>query len=326
VADGGAPGTGAGATRPTAEPAEPTDTGAHLRRLLTAPPRGRGEWEAWLDGLVRRERFTISVVFPVTGAVLLVASAEGWLLGSVGAGAWRVPLAPLSFNPWLVLLGVLVMRSPLIVGVLPTVGRRAAAGVAALAAYAYAIEFVGTRTGWPYGHFEYVVDLGPTVGGIPLALPVFVLPLVMNAYLLGLLLLGERAARRVVRLPAVVALVVVMDLVLDPGAVALGFWQYAAGGPVYGVPLSNYAGWVLSATVSVIVLDAAFDRTALLDRLERVPFMLDDLVSFVILWGAINAWAGNWGAVAVAAAFGAGLLATDRFDASLLRLRARGTD
>jgi putative membrane protein len=42
--------------------------------------------------------------------------------------------------------------------------------------------------------------------------------------------------------------------------------------------------------------------------------MLDDLVSFVILWGVINAYFGQWVPVAIAVALGAGLLYTDRFD------------
>jgi putative membrane protein len=142
----------------------------------------------------------------------------------------------------------------------------------------------------------------------------------MNAYLLVSLLLGERAASRPVRLVSVIAAVLAMDLVLDPGAVALGFWVYPGGGVYYGVPLSNYAGWVLSATVAVVALDIAFSRRALLERLLHVEFMLDDLVSFVILWGGINAWFGNWAAVGVAAAFGAGLVRTDRFDSRLLRV------
>jgi putative membrane protein len=198
----------------------------------------------------------------------------------------------------------------------PLIDRRAGLGVAALAAYAYAVEFVGLRTGLPYGEFHYVVDLGPTVGGVPVGLPVFFLPLVCNAYLLCLLLLGDRARAAAVRLPAVVATVVAMDLVLDPGAVALGFWVYPGGGPVYGVPLSNFAGWVLSATVTVLVLDAVLDRRALLARLDACAFALDDLVSFVLLWSAVNVWFGNWGAAAVGGLFGIGLLRTDRFDAS----------
>lgn len=234
---------------------------------------------------------------------------------------------PLAFNAFLILFGTLVMRSPLIVGVLPLVTRRVAFGVAALTGYAYAIEYTGITTGWPYGWFEYGIDLGPTVAGVPIGLPVFFIPLVMNAYLLCLLLLGDRARDTLVRLPVVIAMVLAMDVVLDPGAVALGFWEYyrLADGAIifYGVPLSNYAGWVVSATIAVATLDWAFDREALLERLDATGFMLDDLVSFVILWGGINAWFGNWIPVAVAALFGIGLLRTERFDSRLFRLPRR---
>ncbi|MFB6220601.1 MAG: carotenoid biosynthesis protein, partial [Halolamina sp.] len=177
-----------------------------LFALVQNRPDGRGAWEAAMDRLVRDHRFTIAVVFPVVGAAMLLASAEGLLP------------APLSFNPLLVLTGVLVMRSPLVVGVAPVVDRRALLGVAGLAAYAYAIELVGVHTGMPYGEFQYGIDLGPMVGGVPLALPVFFLPLVVNAYLLCLLLLGSTAERTITRLLAVISLVLAMDVVLDPGA------------------------------------------------------------------------------------------------------------
>lgn len=277
--------------------------------LLRDPPEGRRAWETALDGVVRENRFTIAVVFPTVGALLLVASAEGLLP------------PPLAFNPFLVLLGILVMRSPLVVGVLPVVGRRAGLGLLALTAYAYGIELLGVHTGQPYGDFHYGVDLGPMLGGVPIALPVFFLPLVLNAYLLCLLLLGDRAESVVVRLLAVASLVLAIDVVLDPGAVELGFWVYPDGGAFYGVPLSNYAGWVLSATVSVVVIDLAFDRAALRDRLERCEFALDDMVSFVLLWGGVNLVYGNWVPVVVAVAIGVGLVRTDRFDAALLPWR-----
>jgi putative membrane protein len=63
----------------------------------------------------------------------------------------------------------------------------------------------------------------------------------------------------------------------------------------------------------------AFSWESLLDRLAGTEFMLDDLVSFVILWGGINAWFGNWLPVLVAAGFGVGLVRTERFDSRLLR-------
>jgi putative membrane protein len=206
------------------------------------------------------------------------------------------------------------MRLPLVAGLAPLLDRRAGAGVALVTLYAYGVEFVGVTAGQPYGPFEYGVSLGPMVEGVPVGLPVFFLPLVLNSYLLCLLLLGDRARAWWVRLPVVVATVVAVDVVLDPGAVALGFWQYFGETAFYGVPLSNFRGWVLSAAVAVAVLDAAFDREALLARLDSCPFMLDDMVSFVVLWGGVNAAFGNWIPVLVAAAFAAGLVVTDLFD------------
>jgi putative membrane protein len=41
-------------------------------------------------------------------------------------------------------------------------------------------------------------------------------------------------------------------------------------------------------------------------------------VSFVILWGGINVWFGNYLPALVALAFGVGLVRTERFDAGLL--------
>jgi len=286
----------AGSARSTESTASGVDA---LRARLPDTRRGA---ERLLDRTVRENRFTIAVLFPLVGALALVGSAEGW-----------VP-EPFAFHPWFVLFGVLVMRSPLVVGVLPALDGRALGWIGALIAYTYAIELVGVATGWPYGSFEYVVDLGPMLAGVPVALPVFFVPLVANAYLLCLLLLGPRASDGRLRLLTVIAAVVAMDVVLDPGAVALGFWSFG-GGSFYGVPLSNYAGWVVSATVAVVTLDRAFAGTTLRDRLRDCEFMLDDMVSFVILWGGINLWYGNPLPVAVAAAFGLGLVRADRFDA-----------
>jgi putative membrane protein len=150
----------------------------------------------------------------------------------------------------------------------------------------------------------------------------------VNSYLLVRLLLGPRAHSAALRLPATILAVLAMDVVLDPGAVALGFWTYLAGGAFYGVPLSNYLGWVLSATVTVLVLDHGLDGTALDRRLAARAYMLDDLVSFVLLWGLVNAVYGQWIPVLVALGFGVGLLATERFDVVAFGpgrgLRARG--
>lgn len=266
----------------------------------------RATIEARLERLVRENRVTIAVVFPLIGAITLVASATDLLP------------AFLAFNPYLLLFGTIVMRLPLAGALAPLINWRAAAWLGVLVLYGYAIEWVGLTTGWPYGDFAYLIELGPMIEGVPLGLPVFFVPLVVNAYLLAVLL----TPGRVNPLPVALAFVLAIDLVLDPAAVALGFWAFPEG-IYYGVPGSNYFGWLLSGTVGVVAVDRAFDRGVLRERLEDVEFALDDLVSFVLLWGAVNALYTQWLPVLVAAALGLGLVRTDRFD--LPRLRAAVT-
>ena len=271
-------------------------------RSVYSKPFARERVQLRAEQLVQDNRFTIAVVFPLVGAVMLVASAEGLLP------------AYLSFNPLLILFGTAVMRLPLLVGLAPLVSRRAAVLLGGAAAFAYGIEMVGIATGFPYGNFEYLVALGPMIKGVPLGLPIFFLPLVLNSYLLVTLLGGTAVTGRHVRLPATLAVVLAVDLVLDPAAVAIGFWAYDGGGAFYGVPVSNYLGWLLTGAITVTVVDLAFDGLALISRLESCSFLLDDLVSFVLLWGAINALYGNWLPVAVAGGFVAGLVRVGRFD------------
>lgn len=257
--------------------------------------------EGRLELVVRDNRVTIAVVFPLVGAVTLVASATGVLPAS------------LAFHAGLLLFGTLVMRLPIVAALTPLIHRRGALWLGGFVAYTYAIEWIGVTTDWPYGAFTYTIELGPMIAGVPVGLPVFFIPLVVNAYLLALLVTGGSRAT----LPVALGVVLAIDLVLDPAAVALGFWAYPSGA-YYGVPASNYAGWVLSGTVGVIAIDRALDRAAVSRRLEEVSFALDDFVSFVLLWGTINALYGQWVPFVIAVGLGLGLLHTDRFDVTRL--------
>ncbi len=262
----------------------------------------RSRIEAAMDGLVRDHRFTIAIVFPLVGAVLLIASAEGVLP------------PPFAFHAGLLLVGIVVMRLPLIAGVAPLIDRRAGVVLIALSGYAYGIEYIGLTTGWPYGTFSYSIELGPMIAGVPIGLPVFFFPLVLNSYLLVLLLGGDRTDKWLYRIAGTLGVVLLVDLVLDPGAVAVQFWTYHGLGVYYGVPPSNYVGWVLSGSIAVLAFDQAFDREAVRQRLAECEFMLDDLVSFVLLWGAINAFYSQWMPVGLAAVIAIGLIRANRFD------------
>ncbi len=127
---------------------------------------------------------------------------------------------------------------------------RAAAAALAVSAFAYAIESVGVATGFPYGPFSYGEALGPRLFGlVPYLLPVTYVPLVIGATA------AAWGPRRLAPRVAIAALLLALtDGVLDPGATALGFWTWTEGGPYYGVPLVNSAGWLLSGTVSAALL------------------------------------------------------------------------
>ena len=231
-----------------------------------------------LDTLIDDNRVTIAITFPLVGVALLVGGQEGLVSQTV------------AFNPYLMVLAVTVMALPLIGGLAPLVDRRLVAGLGVLALFTWGIELTGVHTGFPYGEFQYERALGPMLlGSVPLFLPVFYFPILLNSYLLTLLMLGRDSSlsRRYL---CTLAIVIVMDLVLDPGAVALDFWGWFDGGMYYGVPVQNYLGWVLSGSVAVGILMAILDHDAVFDRLGECEYFLDDLISFGIFWGLVNVY------------------------------------
>lgn len=256
-----------------------------------------------LDKLVEENRFTISILFPLVGAIGFIASAEN-ILPSY-----------LAFSPLMILFGTLVMRLPLIAGLKPLINRKSVLAILSLSLYAYLIEYVGLKTGWPYGNFEYLVELGPMIGGVPIGLPVFFIPLVVNSYLLVNLFEVDNFVKR---FSYTLALIILVDLVLDPAAVSLGIWTYSEGF-YYGVPLSNFAGWLISGSVAILMLEYGFDRSKLMDRLQEKDYILDDMVSFVFLWGIVNLYYGNIVPVSIAFFFATVLYDADRFDFASFR-------
>jgi carotene biosynthesis associated membrane protein len=131
-------------------------------------------------------------------------------------------------------------------------------------------EAVGVRTGFPFGEYAYADSLGPKVLGVPVIVP---LAWLMMAY--PCLLLGRRLARTTARRGhnssrpsgAVAVLtggltLAAWDLFLDPQMVAAEHWSWAHPTPalpgIPGVPLTNYAGWIVVALVLMAALQWRF--------------------------------------------------------------------
>ncbi|GAA1338717.1 hypothetical protein GCM10009611_06570 [Arthrobacter roseus] len=181
----------------------------------------------------------------------------------------------------------LLIALPSLIGLWWQLGfRRAIVGIVSVALFAYLIEGFGTVTGVPYGNFEYGTALGPKVFGIvPYLLPLSYVPLVIGS--VGMFAANSRRLHRI--LWATLFLVMV-DGVLDPGAAMLGFWTWPGGGVYYGIPLSNYVGWLISGLVSVTLL-TLIGGPALRTRTCR-PELLDSMIASLTFWLGVTVFSG----------------------------------
>lgn len=169
--------------------------------------------------------------------------------------------------------------------------------VGILGVYALSIETFALITGFPYGHFGYSEHLGYKLFGyVPWTVAFAWTPLMLCAYAAARSLF----ASRVKRIICSTFLLVVFDLIIDPGAVKLGFWQYPSG-IYYGVPISNYLGWVVSGAIGSAIMEAA---VSYFRPLLPPPVQLGSSAFFIMFfWTAFAAFAG----LAIPAAIGGAL-------------------
>ncbi|WP_436794439.1 carotenoid biosynthesis protein [Actinospongicola halichondriae] len=137
------------------------------------------------------------------------------------------------------------------------------------------VERIGSTTGFPFGEYDYSGALEPTVGSVPV-----IVPLAWFAMGVPALEVGHRVARS--RAGAVVVGAIALtawDLFLDPQMVDNDYWHWAADGAYDGIPLSNYLGWL---GVGVVVL-AVVDRLRPTDEPVSTP-----LVALYTWWAVMN--------------------------------------
>jgi uncharacterized membrane protein len=113
-------------------------------------------------------------------------------------------------------------------------------------------EALGLSTGLPFGPYAYTGTLGAEILGVPLVVPLAWAMMAWPALVVGRAL-GRRHGAVVVAVGAVA--LATWDLFLDPQMVAAGHWVWLAPTPalplVPGVPLTNYAGWLVVAVLVV---------------------------------------------------------------------------
>lgn len=123
-------------------------------------------------------------------------------------------------------------------------GPRGVLPVAVAGAVGFGAELIGVSTGRPFGRYAYTDRLGPRFRGVPLLAAAAWALMARPAWVAAGLATPDR--RR--RIPAAAAALTAWDVFLDPRMVRDGYWEWPGGGRYEGVPLSNFAGWFVTAT------------------------------------------------------------------------------
>ena len=136
---------------------------------------------------------------------------------------------------------------------------------------AWAIEVVGVHTGLPFGDYMYSAMLQPQLGGVPLLIPLAWLMMLPPAWAVAEVILPyQQEESRCQHCPLIWAALAgaaftAWDLFLDPQMVERGLWKWSAPGEYLGIPLLNFLGWWLAATLlTAVVRPRGIPRAALL--------------------------------------------------------------
>ena len=195
-------------------------------------------------------------------------------------GAWVLTMISIPIVRWVigddalrwgVMLSVSLLATAVVVVLWQAWGAmRTVRTVFVVMLFAWAIEWIGSTTGLPFGRYHYTDELIPQLMHVPLAIPLAWLMMLPPAWAIAASISGRWRGWRFVLLSA--AAFTAWDFFLDPQMVDWGFWVWDQPGGYFGIPWINFGGWLLSA--------------ALLTLLARpLPLPLPPLVAiYAITW------------------------------------------
>jgi uncharacterized membrane protein len=255
-------------------------------------------------------------------ATFLAGPPPAWLQTATSQAAlavgWRFG------GPTCVVLGA-------IAGLLHAASRLGARRALAVFALGFAIslsaELLGTSTGYPFGPYSYTEQLGYRIAGlVPFNIPTsWFYMLYCSLAICGRLLRAREpstgaAQRREKWLWAFAAGLVLTawDVSMDPAMVRTTHWLWhlpppAAMNPVerfvvgdlfYGMPLSNWLGWLLTGTIVAramlaVVPPAAFARRVAPSNFPLVLYAVNGILPVTICLRHGLTWAALLGALAM---------------------------
>lgn len=210
----------------------------------------------------RALRSSAVAVFVVHAAVIVFSTAAMLtvLNGPPSAALQSEPAATIMRVGWkysgqtYVILGALagLLHAAFALG-----GRRAVALLLSAITIALGSELLGTSTGFPFGEYAYTPMLGYRVIGL---VP-YVIPISWFYMLYGSLALTAHVAplrddgrARWLWAASAALMLTAWDVAMDPAMVQTGHWVWREPGAFYGMPFSNWIGWLLTGFVIARVM------------------------------------------------------------------------
>jgi uncharacterized membrane protein len=161
-------------------------------------------------------------------------------------------------------------------------------------------ELTGTKTGWPFGGYEYTNFLGPKLmGRVPAAIPLSWFSMGFASFALADALAAHRRWRNRTLWSIVLGawLLTAWDLVLDPSMAApqlqyVHFWIWHESGPYFGMPLRNLAGWFATGLAFIAAGRLLWNERAAPVAPPALPFTV---YAINVVWSMVlSVSAGMW--------------------------------
>lgn len=212
---------------------------------------------------------------------LLVVWVAGLLVLPIAQ--WSVGLSGFMAG---VILGVLLQTALALLFLAQAAGTRRTAGmVLTVIVTAWLAEFIGSTTGLPFGAYHYTEKLQPQLLGVPLLIPLAWLMMLPPAWAVGQRITGRASGPAFVAVSALAF--TAWDLYLDPQMAQWGLWVWGRltlPGSYFGIPLMNYAGWLLvSALITALARPPALPQPPLIAIYALVWII--EATGQVLFWG-----------------------------------------
>jgi len=116
----------------------------------------------------------------------------------------------------------------------------------------YAVELLGTQTGFPFGIYLYGSNLKPHLKGVPLVIGINWFLVTVGAYNLMRLIFSGPFSRILFGALAMT----ILDFLIEPVAMTLDYWDWQTLYP----PLSNYLAWFVVSFLFLLLCDRWFQN------------------------------------------------------------------